>query len=409
MHHLLLGAVVAVVLAVLAAGATTRPGGAAVRADSPASAAKPCPNGYVHAIIERAHHCLRRGQRCAPRLDRVYRRYGFRCPKVRKARLVGGPRIKPKPKPKPKPTPLPRVAFCGGRAGPPPARYDHVVVIWFENKNYTDVVGNRADAPYFNALAGSCGLATNYWSPAHISRRAYIASTSGEIRPPIGVPTTVDKGFSATGPSIFGLTSSWKVYVESMQTNCQARGTEADPYEHGHNPAIFYGAVADLCKRLDVPAGTPKAGALADDLRNGTLPAYSVLVPDKCNSMHHLCGAKDIHGMVHRGDAWLKAWMQAITASSAYRQQRTAIFVTWDEGKVTTNPSNLQEDCLKTLGPTCHVATVVVTPYIKARRDGAFYTHFSLLKTTEELLGLTPLLGHAADPSTLSMRRGLRF
>ena len=81
----------------------------------------------------------------------------------------------------------------------------------------------------------------------------------------------------------------------------------------------------------------------------------------------------------------------------------------FDEGKVLTKPSNLQEDCLQTRGPTCRVATIVATPHIKARKDRTFYTTYSLLKTNQELLGLTPLLGHAADPSTASMRRGLGF
>jgi hypothetical protein len=194
-----------------------------------------------------------------------------------------------------------------------------------------------------------------------------------------------------------------------MATNCQRRGTTADPYDHGHNAPIFYGAVADLCKTQDVPMGDTTSGNLITDLRNGTLPAFATLVPDECSSMHRLCGAKNVHGMLSRGDAWLRRWVTTIAASSAYRNENTAIFVTFDEGKVLTKPSNLQEDCLQTRGPTCHVATIVATPFIKARKDRTFYTTYSLLKTNQELLGLTPLLGHAADPSTASMRRSLGF
>jgi hypothetical protein len=41
--------------------------------------AKPCSNGYRHAIIGGEHKCLRRGQYCARRYDRQYHRYGFHC------------------------------------------------------------------------------------------------------------------------------------------------------------------------------------------------------------------------------------------------------------------------------------------------------------------------------------------
>src|SRR5207302_2945440 len=40
---------------------------------------KPCSRGTVAAVIAGKHACLKVGQRCTRRLDREYRRYGFRC------------------------------------------------------------------------------------------------------------------------------------------------------------------------------------------------------------------------------------------------------------------------------------------------------------------------------------------
>ena len=48
---------------------------------------------------------------------------------------------------------------------PPPARYDHVIWIWMENKPYSAIVGSSS-APYENQLAAACGLATNYHAVA---------------------------------------------------------------------------------------------------------------------------------------------------------------------------------------------------------------------------------------------------
>ena len=54
---------------------------------------------------------------------------------------------------------------------------------------------------------------------------------------------------------------------------------------------------------------------------------------------------------------------------------------------------------------SCHIATVVVAPTTPAgARSATLFNHYSLLRTTEELLGLPGRLGHAGDASTASMR-----
>jgi hypothetical protein len=44
-----------------------------------AAVAKTCRAGYVHAVIHGEEKCLHAGEFCRHSLDRVYRRYGFRC------------------------------------------------------------------------------------------------------------------------------------------------------------------------------------------------------------------------------------------------------------------------------------------------------------------------------------------
>src|SRR5690348_11333716 len=66
--------VVATFVAAIAAG-TAAPTAPA----SPAVAAKTCSAGFTHAVIGGVQKCLRRGEFCAHRYDRQYRRYGYRC------------------------------------------------------------------------------------------------------------------------------------------------------------------------------------------------------------------------------------------------------------------------------------------------------------------------------------------
>ena len=60
---------------VAAAGA----GAVAPTTTASAALAKTCRAGYVHAVIQGEEKCLHAGEFCRHALDRVYRRYGFRC------------------------------------------------------------------------------------------------------------------------------------------------------------------------------------------------------------------------------------------------------------------------------------------------------------------------------------------
>src|SRR2546423_11358798 len=65
---------------------------------------------------------------------------------------------------------------CGVTAAP--AAWQHVVWIVMENKAYEHIIG-APDAPFANALAARCGLATAFVATAHPSLPNYIAMTSG--------------------------------------------------------------------------------------------------------------------------------------------------------------------------------------------------------------------------------------
>jgi hypothetical protein len=71
--------------------------------------------------------------------------------------------------------------------------------------------------------------------------------------------------------------------------------------------------------------------------------------------------------------------------------------LTWDEGEGGTS-----NDCAtNTTDVGCHVATVVVSPSTRpGTRSATLFNHYSLLASTERLLGL-PLLGKAAGAHTM--------
>jgi hypothetical protein len=267
-----------------------------------------------------------------------------------------------------------------------PPTYTHVIWILMENHSYGDIIGNTAQAPYINALAGQCGLATNYHNVSHPSLPNYIALTSGlsgrQLKP-FDPDCSPSKKCSTPAPSIFGQGETWKAYEESMPSNCAP--ANSGEYAVRHNPPPYYATLTG-CSTLDVPYTQ-----LATDLANNALPAFSFITPNLIDDMHD--------GTIAQGDAWLSANLPTILNSSEYTSGSTAVIVTWDEG----TGGKTGEDCsANTTDTSCLVATIVVSPSTPAGSTSAtLFNHYSLLGTTEGLLGL-PALGAASSAPTMT-------
>jgi phosphatidylinositol-3-phosphatase len=269
-----------------------------------------------------------------------------------------------------------------GTGATAPATYDHVIWIFMENKGYTQIIGNTSAAPYENQLAGQCGLATNYHAVTHPSLPNYIAATSGDYwgiaddNPPSSHPLSVPSIYS----QVKAAGKTWRDYEESAPGNCPL--ASSGTYAVKHDPAPYYTGIRSDCANWDVPMGSTTSGAFLQDLNAGTLPAFSFVTPNLCNDTHD-CS-------IATGDAWLQSWIPKILASSAYKAGKMALFLTWDEDD--GSQSN-------------RVVTIVVSPTTPAGTQSATsFTHYSLLKTTEQMLGIATYLGHAADAGTASMR-----
>jgi phosphatidylinositol-3-phosphatase len=274
---------------------------------------------------------------------------------------------------------------CGSVVAPPV--YRHVVWIWMENHSYGDIIGNKAQAPYLNALASECGLATNYHNVSHPSLPNYLAATSGRDRDGLPVLSWLDCSPSVvcdtSAASIFGQGETWTAYQESMPSNC-ARSNSGE-YAVRHNPPPYYEKLSG-CASRDVPYAR-----LVADLAANALPAFSFITPNLLHDMHD--------GTIAQGDAWLASHLPTILNSATYKSGNTAIFITWDEG----SGGHPAENCAaNTTDASCHIATIVVSPSTRAgTRSGTLFNHYSLLGTAEQLLGL-PRLGQASSYPTMT-------
>jgi hypothetical protein len=292
---------------------------------------------------------------------------------TRRPQLVLTTGSTPPPPPPPPPGPNP----CGTAAAPP-ATYDHVVWIIFENKRYSQVIGSPS-APYMTQTAQKCASLTN-WSDAGSqfpSLPSYLAMTSGSTQ---GVSTDNSPGSlpPITADNLFrqvrarGLTQ--KSYQEDMPSNC--RLTNSGLYAVRHNPEVYYQGTGDraACATNNVSLGTTTSGNLFNDLTNNTLPSFSLITPNVCNDTHD-CS-------ITTGDTWLSRWLPVILGSQSYQAGRTAVVVLYDEDTPVPN---------FVVAPSVIPGTVVT---------GA-YSHYSLLRATEEMLGITNLLLNAGTAPSL--------
>lgn len=257
-----------------------------------------------------------------------------------------------------------------------PTNYEHVIWVLMENKSASQVIGSP-DAPYINKLAGQCGLATNYSAITHPSLPNYIAMTSGSTQ---GV--TDDANPSAhplDAPSIFSqLQGDWRGLDESMTSNCEQRNDGR--YAVRHNPAAYYTNIRTMCNVKDVPLST-------SDLSRDLSAKFTFVTPDVCDDMHDNCTGTGTAGELQTGDAFLSSFIPKLINSTEYQSGNTAIVVTWDEGGS---------------GPNQVVTEVVAPTVTPGTTSGTAFSHYSLLRTTEEMLGLPPLAGAASATSMRS-------
>jgi len=104
-------------------------------------------------------------------------------------------------------------------------------------------------------------------------------------------------------------------------------------------------------------------------------------------------------------DTWLSGTVQSIEATSDYQAGKTLILVTFDEGEAGTTGENCADP--GNTDPSCHIATIAVAAGVRPVHDATFYTHYSMLRSAEETLGIMTYLGN--EPPAAGMRPGMSF
>ncbi|MGB2953866.1 MAG: alkaline phosphatase family protein [Gaiellaceae bacterium] len=257
--------------------------------------------------------------------------------------------------------------FPAAPSAPAVPRFQHVVLIVFENKERDQVLGS-GDAPTFDALARRYGVATRYAAVAHPSLPNYLALVSGSTHGITSDCTDCSVGGRSLADTLEAAGKTWKTYAEGLPRP-GFTGASSGLYAKKHDPFLYFrrNQTQSRLARI-VPLG--RFGA---DLAARRLPSFSLVVPNLCHDMHD-CS-------VRTGDRWLASFLRPLLDSAAMR--RGVVFVVFDEGS-------------SDVGGGGRVVALALGPLVRphSRFTGAT-NHYGLLRTVEGGLGL-PLLSRSA-------------
>jgi hypothetical protein len=292
-----------------------------------------------------------------------------------------------------------------------------------------------AGATQYEGASNICPIAGNGTDAA-----TPVFDTSNETSPPAITSVTEIDGVQSIaaaptvgktiGDQLYERGLNWKSYQESLPatgadgvnnsdgfysnvnpiTNTLPAETQTliNLYAVKHNPFAYFKSVQEggTGNGLGNSAGFDGAGGLYQDLAAGTVPAFSFIVPNQCNDQHGRGNAGPTcdfdpsttgtqvglnPALIYQGDKTIETLVRAIHNSPAWQWGHNAIVLVWDENDYSATPNTNQ------------VLLTVDTNYgVSGVQSGAFYTHFSLLKTLEGGLGL-PCLNHACDASVATM------
>jgi phosphatidylinositol-3-phosphatase len=236
-------------------------------------------------------------------------------------------------------------------------RPDHIVIVVEENKLYSRIIGNP-EAPYINSLAARGVIFTNFFALTHPSQPNYLALFSGSFQgvtsntsPPPGAPFDTPN----LGTGLFGAGLTFAGYSEGLPY-AGFLGATHENYRRRHNPWSNF-------SNIPATSNLPFTDFPPPD-QFDSLPTVAFVIPDLVHDMHS--------GTIATGDEWLRLNLDAYIQWAA--DHNSLFILTFDESDSAS--SN-------------HILTLMVGPMVKPGYYPEPVHHLHLLRTLEDLYGLS--------------------
>jgi acid phosphatase len=240
-------------------------------------------------------------------------------------------------------------------------RFDHVVMVVMENKNYNDIIGRPSEAPYLNKLASGGAVFSNSYAISHPSQPNYLALFSGSTQ---GV--TSDncpqnfKNVPNLGAELISSGLKFAGYSESMPsagyTGCGSYYSLG--YIRTHNPWADF---------KNVPAASNLTFASFPG-NYSRLPTVSFVIPNLCHDMHY-CSRDTGDSWIQRNLGGYATWAQS---------HNSLLIITWDEDGT----------LLGVGGDNNKVPTIFYGAHLRRGTYTGRTSHYGVLRTVEDMYGL---------------------
>ena len=266
-----------------------------------------------------------------------------------------------------------------------------VFIIVLENHDWSEFKGN-ANAPFLNGtLLPTASYCEQYYNPPglHPSEPNYLWLEAGTN---FGIFDDNDPSanhLNTTGHLAAQLRSagiSWKTYQEDI-TGTVVPLQSVNGYAPKHDPFVFFDDMTgtnDPANAYGLAHIRPYS-ELAGDLASNSIARYNFITPNLCHDGHDVCAPET--NAVRETDDWLAGEVPKILHSAAY-SNNGALFITWDESEDGDGP----------------IGMIVLSPLARGGgyNNNIRYTHSSFLRTMQEIFGVSPWLGDAANATDLS-------
>ena len=248
----------------------------------------------------------------------------------------------------------------GDNASPLP-RPDHIVLVFEENHAYSQII-NSPDAPYTNRLAAQGALFTQSFGLTHPSQPNYLALFSGSTQSITDNSCPHSFTTPNLGHALLAAGLTFAGYSEDLPSVGSIVCSEGH-YARKHNPWVNWqdSAANGLTTTTNLPM-------TSFPTEYNALPTVSIVVPNQMNDMH---SGKDSE-MIRAGDRWLRDRLDAYVQWA--QQHNSLLIVTWDEDNGKENN---------------RIATLFIGPMVQAGHYGQRITHYHVLRTIEDLYGLS--------------------
>lgn len=270
-----------------------------------------------------------------------------------------------------------------------PHKYDHIVIVIEENKNYNEIIGSK-DAPYINNVLKKEGAdLTHMYAEEQASEGNYFWLFSGsnqgvgfhDVIPNSQINTEYPFHASNLAEQLIKKGYSFIGYSESLPSIGDTISRKGE-YDRKHVPWISF---------ANIPQGKTSGNSTNLQFAQfpsdySKLPTVAIVIPNLIHDMHD--PESSLTTSITNGDKWLKKNIDGYYQWA--KTHNSLLIIIFDEnddiGKMRglTNPASNNSDIKN------KIPTIIAGAHVKpgSYAEGKGVTHVNLLRTIEAIYGL---------------------